>query len=91
MSTGVYPKKLKMAKIIPIIKADDNTVANNYRHSLLSIFNKIFKKLIFNRMESFIDKKYLLSPSQYRFRKAHSTQHAILDIVNTIPTKMDKC
>ena len=37
ISAGVYPKKLKMAKIIPIFKADDNTDVNNYRPiSLLS-------------------------------------------------------
>ena len=45
---------------------------------------------IFNRMESFIEKNNLFYPSQYGFRKAHSTQHAILDIVNTIQTNMDK-
>ena len=91
ISTGVYPKKLKMAKIIPIFKADDNTEANDYRPiSLLSHFNRRFEKLIFNRMESFIEETNLFSPSQYGFRKAHSTQHAILDIVYTIQTNMDK-
>ena len=41
ISTGVYPKKLKMAKIIPIFKADDNTDANTYMPiSLLSNFNR---------------------------------------------------
>ena len=40
ISTGVYPKKLKMAKVIPIFKAHDNTDANNYKPiSLLSNFN----------------------------------------------------
>ena len=39
-------------------------------------------------MESFIED--LLSSSQYGFRKAHSTQHANLDIVNAIQTNMDK-
>ena len=49
ISTGVYPKKLKMTKIIPILKADDNTDANNYRpNSLLSNFNRIVEKLISN-------------------------------------------
>lgn len=41
-------------------------------------------------MESFIEQKNLLSPSQYGFRKGHSTQHAILDIVNAIQSNMDK-
>ena len=40
-------------------------------------------------MESFIEKNNLFSPSQYGFRKAHSIQHAILDIVNTMQTNMD--
>ena len=35
-------------------------------------------------------KKNLLSPSQYGFRKTLSAQHAILDIVSTIKTNMDK-
>ena len=90
ISTGVYPKKLKMAKIIPIFKADDNTDANNYKPiSLLLNFNRIFEKLICNRMESFIENNNLFSPSQNGFCKAHSTQHAILDIVNTLQTNMD--
>ena len=32
----------------------------------------------------------LLCLSQYGFRQAHSTQHAILDMVETIQTNMDK-
>ena len=91
ISTGVYPNKLKMAKIIPIFKADDNTDPSNYRPiSLLSNFNRIFEKLIFKRMESFIEQNNLLSSSQYGFRKAFSAQHAILDIVSAIQTNMDK-
>ena len=44
---GSYPKKLKIRKIIPVFKAEDETEPNNYRPiSLLSIFNKIFEKLI---------------------------------------------
>ena len=44
ISTGVYPKKLKMSKIVLIFKADDNTDASNYRPiSLLSNFNRIFE------------------------------------------------
>ena len=42
-------------------------------------------------MESFIEQKNLLTPSQYGFRKAHSTQHAILDIVNAVQTNMNNC
>ena len=91
ISFGTYPTKLKMAKIIPIFKAEDNTNVNNYRLiSLMSNLNRIFEKLVYSRLESFIEQNKILSPSQYGFRKAHSTQRAILEIVSTIQKKMDK-
>ena len=88
---GLYPSKLKMAKVIPIFKADDDTDPNNYRPiSLLSSFNQIFERLLYNRMKEFIDKNNILCTSQYGFRQGHSTEHAILDIVNAIQSNMDK-
>ena len=80
-----------MAKNTPIFKSDDETDANNYKPiSLLSNYNRNFEKIMFKRMKEFIDKNELLYSSQYGFRKGHSTQHAILDIVNTIQTNMNQ-
>ena len=45
---------------------------------------------MFDRMRDLIEKRSLLYSSQYGFRQAHSTQHAILDMVETIQTNMDK-
>ena len=54
---GVYPSKLKISKIIPIFKNDDRTDATNYRPiSLLSNFNRLFEKMLYKRMQSFIQK-----------------------------------
>ena len=45
LESGKYPYKFKMAKVMPIFKADDDSVPNNYRPiSLLSSFNRIFEK-----------------------------------------------
>ena len=41
-------------------------------------------------MKVFIDEEDILCRSQYGFREEHSTQHAIIDIVNTIQSNMDK-
>jgi hypothetical protein len=41
-------------------------------------------------MQSFIQKHAILSSCQYGFRELHSTEHAILDIVNTIQSNMAK-
>ena len=41
-------------------------------------------------MKEFIDKNNLMYSSQYGFRKSHSKEHAILDIVEVILSNMDK-
>ena len=45
---------------------------------------------MYKRIIEFIEKNDLLYTSHYGFRKEHSTQHAILDIVNTIQTNMSQ-
>ena len=88
--TGIYPAKFKLAKIVPVFKDDDETLPENYRPiSLLSIYNRIFEKLIYARLIKFISKNNILYNLQYGFRSKHSTQHAILDIANTINSNMD--
>ena len=88
---GTFPGKLKLAKVVPVYKSDDATDPNNYRPiSLLSIFNRIFEKLVNKRLKSFLEVNDVFYESQYGFREKHSTQHAILYIVNTIQGNMDK-
>ena len=45
---------------------------------------------MYKRMTSYIEKHNLLCPSQYGFHKGHSTQHAILDIINDVQTNMNQ-
>ena len=91
VQSGKYPSKLKHAKVIPVYKGDDETDPNNYRPiSQLSVFNRIFEKIMYNRLKSYIEDNELLFEAQYGFREKFSTQHAILDIVNTVQTNMDK-
>ena len=88
VETGMYPSQLKHAKIMPIFKCDDKEEVGNYRPiSLLSNLNRIFEKLVYNRLKFFVNK--ILYSSQYGFREGHSTSHALLDIVNKIQTNMD--
>ena len=56
----------------------------------LSIFNRIFEKLMYHRLKSYLGKNDILFKSQYGFRENHSTQHAIIDIVNVIQNNMDQ-
>ena len=88
--TGIYPAKFKLAKVVPVFKDDDDTLPENYRpNSLLSIYNRIFEKLIHARLTKFINKNNIIYNLQYGFRSKHGTQHAILDIANNIHNCMD--
>lgn len=88
---GAYPTKLKLSKVVPIFKANVAFDAKNYRPiPLLSNFNRIFEKLIYSCTLSYTEHNYILYTGQYGFHKKHSTQHAILDIVNSIQGNMDR-
>ena len=55
-ATGTYPDQLKIAKVIPIFKKGDKLLVSNYRPiSLLSNINKIFEKLVYSRLYSFLE------------------------------------
>ena len=52
---GIFPSKLKCAKIIPVFKDEDDTLPENYRPtSLLSIYDRIFEKLMNSRLTTFV-------------------------------------
>ena len=87
----IYPSKLKVAKVVPVYKNEDELDNYNYRPiSLLSIFNCIFEKLMYNRLKSFLGEHNLLYHCQYGFQEECSTQHALVDIVNRIQFNFDK-
>ena len=70
LSSGIYPDKLKIAKVIPIFKKGTPTSVNNYRPiSILSAINKIFEKILYSRLINYIEKFQLLYKYQYGFRK----------------------
>ena len=71
-------------------KTNDETDPGNYRPiSILSIFNRIFEKLMYKRLQNYCDTEKMLYDKQYGFRAKHSTQHALVDIVNNVYNNMD--
>ena len=91
LSTGIFPQLLKTAKVIPIYKAESRMLASNYRPiSLLPIIGKLFEKLLFTRLTSFIQKYNILYDRQYGFQSAKSTEHAVIDIQERVLNALDK-
>ena len=90
MDKGIFPSILKIGRITPIFKKGDPQVFGNYRPvSTLPLFGKIFEKVIYNRLYSFLTAKNILYKNQFGFRKNHSTSHAINYSVNNITNELE--
>jgi hypothetical protein len=91
LSNGVFPSKLKLAKVIPLFKKGDNRIISNYRPiSLLSVFSKILEKLMFVRLMSFLNKYNVLYEYQFGFRREYSSSLALIEVTNMIYNCLDK-
>ena len=82
--------QILIAKIKPIFKSRAKTDIGNYRPvSLLPQFTKNLEKLFLNRLDNFINAKDMLNSSQYGFRKAMSTSHAVMELIKEISNTTD--
>jgi hypothetical protein len=83
--TGIFPDKLKIARVIPLFKKGTATDMNNYRPiSLLTATSKVFEKVAFTQLYSYFQMNNLFHGSQYGFRPLHSTELAALDLVDRV-------
>lgn len=88
---GIFPTNMKIAKVIPIFKANDPSIFKNYRPiSLLPAFSKIFERLMYNRLYTYLSLHGILSPSQYGFQENRSTEQAILEMQDRIIQSLDR-
>ena len=86
-----FPKKMKIAKVCPILKSGPNNEFSNYRPiSVLPSFSKIYEKIIAKRLLSFIERHDIFSPAQYGFRKKHSTYMAVMKLHDKVTEAIDK-
>lgn len=88
--TGIVPDQLKIAKITPIYKSGEKKQFSNYRPiSVLPCFSKVLERLIYNRLYSYISKNKILYSKQYGFRQNHSTEMALIELVDQISQSND--
>lgn len=89
-NTGIFPKELKLAKVIPVFKKGESSKLNNYRPiSLLPSMSKVFERIMHSQLTKYLTDNNLLFAQQYGFRPKHSTELAIVDIVDRLLKSMD--
>lgn len=78
LSEGTFPTLLKTAQVCPIYKKSDKTKCINYRPiSLLSNLSKIFERIMYNRLERYLERNNMIYNHQFGFRRSYSTEHAL--------------
>ena len=79
------PDMWKLANRTPIFKKGYKQLIMNYRPiSLLPICGKMFEKIIFNNLYSYLNPNNLFTKNQSGFRPGDSTYNQLLYVVNEI-------
>jgi exonuclease III len=88
---GVFPKPLKLARVVPIFKGGSKTDVANYRPiSLLATFSKIYEKLMHRRLVDFMESNNSIFDMQYGFRSGRSCEHALLKAQSLLLNSLGK-
>ena len=91
LEQGLFPTRLKHAIVTPIHKDGERTVVKNYRPiSVLSVFSKLYERVMYNQLLSYLDVNNLLYKHQYGFRSGHSTDQALIHMTDNIRNALDK-
>ena len=87
---GVFPDSLKSGRITTIYKKGSTADVNNYRPvTILPVLSKVFERLMYNRLYTFLSDNSILCDNQYGFRKGRSTQDALLSFLSGIYNDLD--
>ena len=79
LSTGEFPESVKIARVIPVFKADGPTRFSKYRPiSILPAFSRLFEKVMYNRLINFLNLHNILYSKQFGFCNNHSVALALI-------------
>ena len=89
IQNGCFPDELKVAEVTPIFKKNDDLDKENYRPaSVLPHVSKITERVMYIQIENFMGDK--LSKLLTGFRKNHSTQHCLVNMLEKWKNTLDK-
>jgi hypothetical protein len=83
ISSGVFPDKLKEARVLPIFKSGVKEEAENYRPiSILPTISKIYERHIATQIHTYFENNDIIHKRQSGFRKNHSCNTALTRLID---------
>ena len=90
ISNGIFPEILKIANVTPLYKKDDPMIFSNYRPvSLLCALSKILEKVMYDRLNDFLNEFDIIFKYQFGFRKGYSTYLALTVLMDKLAKSME--
>jgi hypothetical protein len=91
LSSGVFPTKLKVSRVIPIYKSGNVLECDNYRPiSLLSSISKVLEKIVAKKLLLHLQSNNLIYNYQFGFLPERSTEQNLLQVTNYITTALNE-
>ena len=91
LASGKFPTVWKTSKITPVFKSGNHCDVNNYRPiAILCTLSKILERHIHNCFYNFLIGHNLLHTSQSGFRSQHSCETALLKLIDSWASNMEK-
>ena len=85
LEDGIFPDKMKLAKILAVYTKVTKTNLNNYRPiSILTMYSKMLEKIYVSRLNFFLLNNSIINKCQYGFKKRSVTVHALHDIFSSL-------
>ena len=76
---------------MPLFKSGSRDEASSFRPiSILSVLSKICEKVVCRQVSDHLIENNLLAPTQYAYRKSHSTEDALIDVTDWMVRRMDE-
>ena len=93
LTSGIFPTDLKKGLILPLLKKPslDREELCNYRPiTNLTFLSKLTGRVVASQMLAYLQSNSLLSKFQSAYRPLHSTETAILRVVNDVQSAIDR-
>ena len=83
ITTGIFSDQLKVAKVVPIFKKNDQSDIKSYRPiSVLPTISKLFENVMQTQLMEYFTSHNLLASQQFGFMSNRSTELAALELMD---------